>query len=148
MTPAPGNGGVEVTCDAAGCAQSRTLVIRGSHLTGTVTINGKETTIWDHTVSTGASGVTVTGTGTSRVVSGSVTVQHNILKYTSTATFDAVAYEEVGCCFPTSGSVSTTFTRGANTGKTETLTFGPVCGDATLKTASGATEALTLQHCL
>jgi hypothetical protein len=148
VTPAPGNGGVEVTCDAAGCAQSRALVIYGSHLTGTVTINGKETKIWDHTVSTGAGGVTVTGTGRSRVVSGSVTVQHNLLKYTATATFDAVAYGEVGCCFPTSGSVSTTFSKGANTGKTETLTFSPICGEATLKTASGATETLILQHCL
>lgn len=148
VLPAPSSGGVEATCVAAGCTQGRTLVINGSHLTGTVTINGKETKIWDHTVSTGAGGITVTGAGRSRVVSGSVTVQHNLLKYTSTAMFDSVAYGEVGCCFPTSGTVTTTFSKGANTGKTETLTFTPVCGDAILKTASGATEALTLQHCL
>jgi hypothetical protein len=148
ISPAPSNGGVEVTCGSGGCAESRTLVVNGSHLTGTVTIDGKSTTIWDHTVSTAAGGVAVTGKGAARIVTGSVTVQHNLAKYTANATFDSVGYGEPGCCFPTSGSVTTTFSDGPNTGKTETLTFSPFCGEATLTTASGSTEALTLQHCL
>jgi hypothetical protein len=148
VSPAPGNGGVEVTCASGGCASGRTLVVNGSHLTGTVTIDGKQTTIWDHTVTTSAGGITVTGEGAGRIVSGVVTVQHNLAKYTATATFDSVGYGEPGCCFPTSGSVTTTFSDGPDQGKTESLTFSPVCGDATLTTASGTTEALTLQHCL
>lgn len=148
VTPAPTNGGVVVTCSGGGCVQGGTLVVSGSHLTGTVTIDGKETEIWDHTVSTGSQAITVTGHGPSRIVTGSITVQHNLLRYTATATFDSVGYAEPGCCFPTSGSVTTTFNNGSNVGKTETLSFSPVCGEATLTTASGSTEAVTLQHCL
>jgi hypothetical protein len=148
VTPAPTSSGVEVSCGSTGCAESRTVVVAGSHLRGTVTIDGTSTKIWDHTVSTGPQGVTVTGHGSSRVVTGAVTVQHNLLKYTATATFDSVGFAEVGCCFPTSGSVTTTFSDGPNTGKTETLTFSPICGEATLTTPSGSTGALTLQHCL
>ncbi len=148
VTPAPSNGGLEVTCATGGCTEGRSLVVSGSHLTGTVTIDGKQTTIWDHTVSTGSAGVTVTGHGAGRIVSGAVTVQHNLAKYTATATFDSVGYAEPGCCFPTSGSVSTTFNDGPNKGKTESLTFSPICGEATLTTTSGTSEPLTLQHCL
>jgi hypothetical protein len=148
VTPAPSDAGVTATCGAGGCPSSRTLVINGSHLTGTVTIDGKATTIWDHTVSTGQGGIMVTGTSKNRVVSGSVTVQHNLLKYTATATFDSVGYGAVGCCFPTSGDVTTTFSDGPDTGKTEKLSFTPFCGEALLTTTSGKTGTLTLQHCL
>jgi hypothetical protein len=148
VTPAPGNGGVELACGTAGCAAGKNLVINGSHLTGIVTIRGKDHTIWDHTVSTGAGGLTVTGTGGSRVVNGSVIVEHNLLKYTAAAAFSAVGYGDVGCCFPTTGSVSTTFSNGTDAGKTETLTFSSVCGDATLTRADGETQPITLAHCL
>jgi hypothetical protein len=148
VSPAPTNGGVEVTCASGGCSEGGTLVVHGSHLTGTVTIDGKATTIWDHTVSTGTNGISVAGKGAGRIVTGTVTVQHNILRYDATATFDSVGYAEPGCCFPTSGSVTTTFSDGPNTGKTETLTFSPLCGEATLTTVSGTTGPLTLEHCL
>jgi hypothetical protein len=148
VAPAPSDDGVTATCGTGGCPSSRMLVISGSHLTGTVTIDGKSTTIWDHTVSTGQGGVTVTGTGRSRVVNGSVTVQHNLAKYTATATFASVGYGEVGCCFPTSGEVTTTFSDGPDKGKTESLSFTAICGEAMLTTAEGKTGALTLQHCL
>jgi len=126
VTPAPTDGGVETTCGTGGCAESRTLVINGSHLTGTVAIGRESEKIWDHTVVTGSGGVTVTGAGASRVVSGSVIVEHNLLQYTSTTTFNSVGYTEPLCCFPTTGSVSTTFSKGADVGKTETLTFSSV----------------------
>jgi hypothetical protein len=148
VSPAPANGGVQVSCATAGCGASRTLVIGGSHLTGNVTIDGKQTTIWDHTVSTGAAGLTVTGVAASRVVNGTVTVQHNLARYTATATFESVGYGEPGCCFPTSGSVSTVFDSGSDKGKTETLRFTALCGEATLTNADGSSEDITLQHCL
>ncbi len=116
VSPAPNDDGVQTTCGDGGCAASRTLVINGSHLTGTVTIDGDSITIWNHTVTSGTGGLAVTGAGADRTVSGEVIVQHNILKYTSTTTFANVGYSEPLCCFPTTGSVSTTFSRGANLG--------------------------------
>lgn len=148
VSPAPSDGGVVLTCASGGCGAGQTLVISGSHLTGSVNIAKRDYRIWDHTVSTGAGGVTVTGSGTGRVVNGTVTVEHNILKFTSTTTFTNVAYTEPGCCFPTSGSVTTTFDSGSNVGKTESLSFSVLCGEATLTNANGSTEALTLEHCL
>jgi hypothetical protein len=146
VSPAPNDDGVEITCGSGGCAANRTLVINGSHLTGTVDIHGDSTKIWDHTIT--ATGFSVQGAGAERVASGTVTVQHNLLKYTSTTTFTSVGYGEPLCCFPTSGSVSTTFSKGTNVGKTETLTFSSVCGEATLTDATGVTASITMQYCL
>lgn len=148
VSPAPSNGGVELTLGGGDGDVEDTLVINGSHLTGTVNVDGLTLKIWDHTVSTSAAGITVSGEGTARIVSGSVTVQHNLAKFTSETTFDAVGYGDAACCFPTSGSVSTTFSKGADVGKTETLTFSSTCGEATLKAASGASVPLVLQYCL
>jgi hypothetical protein len=142
------DGGVVDTCGAAGCDADRTIVVNGSHLTGTVDYRGESFKIWDHTVSTTGGGVTVTGSGASRVASGSVVVQHNILRETATTTFASVGYGEPGCCFPTTGSVTTTFTNGPDAGKTESIAFSADCGEGTLTTASGKTEAITLMHCL
>jgi len=148
VTPAPTDDGVQATCGDGGCSATRTLVINGSHLTGTVTIDGDSIEIWNHTVTSGTGGITVTGAGAERVVSGEVVVQHNLLKYTSTTTFASVSYGEPLCCFPTAGSVSTTFSRGADVGRTEEISFSAVCGEATLKRADGVSEPLTLVHCL
>jgi hypothetical protein len=148
VSPAPNDDGVETTCGSGGCSSSRTLVINGSHLTGTVALDSDRVKIWDHTVVTGSGGITVTGAGASRVVSGTVIVEHNLLQYTSTTTFVSVGYSEPLCCFPTTGSVTTTFSKGPDVGKTETLTFSSVCGESTLTRADGTSEALTLEHCL
>jgi hypothetical protein len=149
VSPAPSDAGVIATCAQGGCSAGRNLVVNGSHLTGSVTsAGGLSRRIWDHTVSTGAGGLTVTGEGPGRTVSGAVTVQHNLARYTATATFNAVGYGEVGCCFPTTGSVTTTFSNGSNMGKTESLSFSAVCGEAILTTAGGQKVPLTLQHCL
>ncbi len=149
VSPAPANGGVVVTCGSSGCSSGGTLVINGSHLTGTVTLpGGVPATIWNHTISTGNGGLSVTTSGSNRTVSGSVTVQHNILRYTATATLNNVTYGDSTCCFPTSGSLSTKYSTGTNAGKTETLTFSAVCGEATLTTARGQSLPYTLQHCL
>jgi hypothetical protein len=144
VMPAPSNGGVQGTCATGGCTAGRTIVINGSHLTGTV----DGVTVWDHTVSTDAAGLTVTGSGRSRVVSGTVIVQHNIIKVTATSKFDNVGYAEPLCCFPTTGSVTTTFSKGSDVGKSESISFSAICGEATLTKTDGTKEALTLQHCL
>ena len=149
VSPAPSGAGVIVTCGADGCAKEKTLTISGSHLTGTVTpTGGTANTIWDHTVSTGASGITVSRSGVNRVVTGTVSVEHNLAKFTSTTTFNSVGYGEVGCCFPTTGTVTTQFTKGADAGKTESITFSNVCGEASLTRADGTTVDLTLEHCI
>jgi hypothetical protein len=148
VAPAPGNGGVIATCATAGCASGGSLVISGSHLTGTETPHGGAAkTIWDHTVSTGAQGLTVAASAAGRVVNGAVTVEHNLRKYTATAKFDNVEYSEPGCCFPTSGTVTSTY-EDANKSRTESLTFSAICGEATFTNADGQSSALTLQHCL
>jgi hypothetical protein len=141
VSPAPDDGGVVVT--------PASILIHGSHLTGTVEIGHRTTTIWDHTVSTPSGAITVATTAVGgRVVDGSVTVQHNLARETAVTTFAGVTYDRPACCFPSSGSVSTSFTAGSLAGKTETLTFGALCGDATLTRADGTTESLVLQHCL
>ena len=148
VTPVPNDSGVEITCAAGGCSSGRSLVINGSHLTGTVTIGGSATKIWDHTIVSGDGGLTVTGAGADRVVSGTVIVEHNLIKAVSTTTFSSVGYAEPLCCFPTTGSVSTTFSKGSSVGKTESIAFSSVCGEATLTEANGTTVSLTFQHCL
>jgi hypothetical protein len=140
VTPPPTSAGVDLSPSL--------IVVHGSHLTGTVTYNGKSMTIWDHTVSTGEGGITITGTGTGRIINGSVVVQHNLAKFTTTTTFAGVGYEDGACCFPTAGVATTAFNSGPRRGLTESLTFSRVCGEATLRTADGDNEAITLQHCL
>jgi hypothetical protein len=150
VSPAPTDDGIVTTCGASGCAGGRSLAIHGSHLTGSIEpVGGSAVRIWDHTVSTGTTGITVTGSDTSRVVSGQVTVQHNLLRFTATTTFNNVAYGDASCCFPTGGSVTTTVTRGLDAGRTETLAFdGASCGSATLTPGNGSPVAITLQHCI
>jgi hypothetical protein len=148
VTPVPNDSGVQNTCGAGGCASSRNVVINGSHLTGTIAIDGYTDRIWDHTVVTGDGGVTVADQNGDLVVNGTVIVEHNLIQVTSTTTFSNVTYSEPLCCFPTSGSVSTTFSKGPDVGKTETLAFTSVCGESVLTTADGSRAALTLEHCL
>ena len=144
VAPAPTNDGVTLACGLSGCAASRTLTINGSHLTGAV----DSVRLWDHTISTGPDGINVTGSGPGRVVTGSVYVQHNLAHVSSLTTFDNVAYSDTACCYPTSGSVTTTFSKGPDQTRTETLAFGATCGDATLTRANGTTASITLNQCL
>jgi len=150
VSPAPSNGGIVLTCAAAGCSSGLNLVVNGSHLTGTLTpAGGTSSTIWNHTASTGPGGITVTGEGVHRIVSGTIVVQHNLAKFTSTSTFNNVAFADATCCYPTSGMVTTTFQDGTAATKTESLTFNSVaCGEATLTTKDGTTVPMTLKHCI
>jgi hypothetical protein len=146
VSPLPSNEGLIVTCGASGCNTTGILVISGSHLTGTVTAAaGGSTTLWDHTV---IGTVEVDGPADVRVVNGGVTVEHNIVHRTSNTVFANVTYGDASCCFPTAGYVATSMQNGPHAGETETLTFGSVCGEATLTTFSGSTLELTLEHCI
>lgn len=120
-------------------ASGRTLQILGLHLTG----SGNEK--YDHTINSTA--LTVSGYGTNRALSnGTVTVQHNLAKYTAVVTISNLAWGLANCCHPTSGSFSTSYS-GSVSG-TETLTFSDTsCGAASLQSTSGATSAITLGHC-
>lgn len=149
VSPAPTSAGVVTTCNAGGClAAGGTLAIGGSHLTGTVTPSGGSATkVWDHTVSTASGPLSFTETATTRTINGSVTVQHNLARYTAVSTFSDVQFT-AGCCFPTSGTVTTTFQNGPFQGDTEAITFSSTCGETTLKDTRGNAGPLTLQHCL
>jgi hypothetical protein len=149
VSPAPGDGGVVVTCGSGGCAGGGgTLAIGGSHVTGTATPSGgTPVKVWDHTLSTPVP-LTLTVTGGVRTIGGAVTVQHNLLHYDTTTTFHDVGYGLAGCCFPSSGSVTTTFTGRLLAGKTETLAFSGACGEGTLTTTDGKTVPFTLTQCL
>ena len=141
VSPAPTDAGVIVTCGAGGCATAGgTVEISGSHLTGTVTPSGGSTTkIWDHTGTTPTPLTCTAG----RVLSGTVAVQDNLAKFTATATLKGVTFPSLGCCYPNAGTITTVVQGG-----TETMNFGATCGEVTLTTANGATESVTLRHCL
>jgi len=143
------NSGVQYLCTSSSGAPAActagTITINGSHLTATT--NGS--TSWNHTVTTGTPlSMTVSGS-TKTVSSGTVVVQHNLMKTTSTTTFSNVVYSKSNCCFPVSGTMTTTYSGGSLDGKTETLVFdGSSCGQGTLTKTDGSTESLTLIHCI
>ncbi len=144
------NGGVVITCGSGGCptvddtssTHSRSIAVGGTHLVGT--LNGVK--FWDHTVSTPASNpIVITGSGQYRVVqSGTVVVQHNLAQATATVTVTSPLIHEPDCAYPVGGSVTAAFTAGKWTGKTETLSFGPACGDASLTDSGGSKSGVEL----
>lgn len=87
-------------------------------------------------------------TSTNRAVSGTITVHHNLAKYSATNTFNSVTWSSASCCFPTSGSITTTFSgTGAPTG-TYTLTFNSSCTTPTFLTPDNALgSAVELSNC-
>lgn len=147
VTPSPNSSGVVLQCSTGGCALGKGLILNGSHLTGSLTPAGSSTPtqVWDHTV-TGQ--LNVGGSGVGRVVTGALTVQHNLIHETATVSFNSVGYGEAGCCFPTTGSLTATLNSGPNQGKTESLVFSSACGESSYTDAAGTTRNLTLQHCL
>jgi hypothetical protein len=118
--------------------------------------------MYDHVVSTvNAEGlniplvVQVTGSGSSlmKVVNGTTYVQHNLAKTTGKVVANSVSHI-YGCCYPNGGSYQTTFSGGANNGKSETLSFSAATctlgtlGQATLTNIYGVTSTVNLTHCL
>jgi hypothetical protein len=119
-------------------------------------------TVAHHIYANGIFDHSVTGTltvsnddGNSRTITGSIKVYHNLLRVVGTSVFNTVGHSN-GCCFPTSGSITTTFSQGNNVlptalgraalGKSETLTFTG-CGTASLQSYDGSTATVTLDRC-
>lgn len=128
----------DVITNASG---TRTIVIHGRH---EIKKNAKGKIQYDHFLT--STGLTVTGSraGTNRVISGSLTLYHNILKFNAANTFNSVTYGDATCCYPTSGNISTVLS-GSKTG-TATLTFTSTCGTSTY-TEAGVTTNLILDQC-
>jgi len=123
---------------------TRTIAVGGTHrqLTGP-----KGTILFDHFLKT-TTPLTVTGTraaGTRVITGGVMSLYHNRAKYTASTTFQNVAWTDSTCCYPTSGSLSTTFT-GSLTGSTS-MTFSSTCGEATHVDTSGVSTTVTLNQC-
>lgn len=141
------SGGFSVTCQGTSsdptCNGQREITIAGAHYTGKT-----DRSQWDHTVSTDAP-IVEQGHGASRrILSGTVRVQHNLAQVTSLTTIKDPLTHTAGCCYPTGGSISTTFTGGKLDGKTETMTFSSKCGEVQLATVTQKVTGLTLHHCL
>jgi hypothetical protein len=110
--------------------------------------------VFDHSV-TGTLAIDENVGASSRTLSGSVNVYHNLLRIIGQAVFTDVIHEDI-CCLPVSGVITTTFSAGANVpptqlglayiGKSEVLTFTG-CGTATLQKIDGTVENVTLSRC-
>jgi hypothetical protein len=141
------SGGFNVTCQGTSsdptCDGQREITIEGAHYTGKT-----DRSQWDHTVSTDAP-LVEQGHGASRkILSGTVRVQHNLAQVTSLTKIKSTLTHTAGCCYPTGGSIETTFTGGKLDGKTESMTFGSKCGEVQLTTITQKVTGLTLHHCL
>lgn len=134
--------GVTIT---QGSGSSRTVNFDGIHRV----LKGPLGTKWfDHYV-TGS--VTISGkrsSGNRALTAGTITVYHNLLKYTATNTVAGVTWGSSSCCYPTAGVISTTLT-GSVTG-TAALDFSQgatTCGNATYTNTGGTQSTVVLTHC-
>jgi hypothetical protein len=135
-----GGYGSQVAFNSAGARDSLRLSYRmSSALLFDQTINGT---------------LAVADSGSYRTISGSVTVYHNGLQVIGTSTFSNVIHKD-GCCFPTSGTITTQFTQGSvaptaagslAVGKSEVLTLTG-CGTGTLQSYDGTTTDVALTRC-
>jgi hypothetical protein len=112
-------------------AVSRTIQVNGIHL---VAQKGNFP-VWDYTITSDP----FSFNGANNQVGSNVVVsQDNRRMRTATSTITGTTYS-AGCCTPTAGSVTTTFSDGSSS---ETLTYTATCGVAQL---NGKT--FTLSHC-
>jgi hypothetical protein len=135
-----GGYGSQVTFDSAGRRTSLHLSYRvASALIFDQTFNGT---------------LGVTESAGTRVISGSIQVYHNGLQVIGVSTFNGVVHTD-GCCFPTSGTITTQFSAGTvaptalgslAVGKSETLTLTG-CGTGTLQSYDGTTTDVALTRC-
>jgi len=111
--------------------------------------------VFNHSVTGNLAVAESVNSPTTRTLSGSVTVYHNLLKVVGTSTFNDVIHED-SCCFPVGGNISTVFAAGSNVaptsaglavvGKSESLTFTG-CGTAVYQSFDGSTANVTLNRC-
>jgi hypothetical protein len=128
-------------------AATRILKINGLHKIFT----GPHGKVWyDHTILANP-GLSITGARASsnRTVNGQITLYHNVALYRAISTFSNVVWGSSICCYPTSGTITSTIT-GSVTGSTS-LSFLPgtnTCGQATFTDTSGTQSTITLIQCL
>ncbi len=156
------NGSTVTTDTTGGTAWDGTAIpstgisITNSGGTRSVAINGLHRVMkgpagkvhFDHFVRT-STNLSMTGTrlaGTRTIASGVVEVYHNLAKYTVSNSFSSVVWADNTCCYPTSGTIASTFTGTGLTGNS-TLTFTSTCGEATFLDTTGATGTIQLTHC-
>ncbi len=130
-------GGIQITCGGGGCASSRTVNILGVSRI----LSGNGTTLFNHTLSTPIA-FTITGTGAAKqVTAGQLMLQHNLAHFIATSSINQSLTFSGNCCVPTGGSMTTTFSAGKS--GSETVTFNPSCGSATVGSSS-----VTLNYCM
>lgn len=86
----------------------------------------------------------------SRTMTGTVTIYHNLAKYTATNTFNSVVWGDSTCCYPTSGTITATYSGTNKPTDSSTMTFSTTCGSATFASTSGSsttTTSVTLENC-
>lgn len=135
--------GVRVTRTGAA---ARTINIDSVHRV----LRGTLGTKWfDHFI-TGSLNVTGTRSAGNRVItSGTLSVYHNLAKYTASNSFSNVAWGSGGCCYPTSGSITTTLTGSATSTIIVDFTPGGVtCGNASYTVNGGSSQSFTLTQCM
>jgi len=130
------------------------VTFNGSGARTGVTIRQRvySTGFFDHSVT---GGLSISESGTTRTVSGSVSTYHNIVQVKGTTTFTSVVYNNT-CCLPVSGTISTAFAKTASSptnvitsaidGKSESLSISG-CGTGTLTTHNGAVVPVALNNC-
>jgi hypothetical protein len=93
---------------------------------------------------------TANGITGSRTMTGTVTIYHNLAKYTATNTFSAVTWGSSSCCYPTSGTISSTYTGTNKPADSGVMTFSTTCGTASFastKDGTTTTTSVTLENC-
>jgi hypothetical protein len=159
--------GVEVAVDSAGSYQAvdgntysgGELVSFSGGVRSGITINGLNiwSPVFHHSLTTnaGVGGSPIVISGGNTITSGAVITFHNLARVKASSSFANVGFS-TGCCTPTSGTITTSFstingvtptalgTRLAGT--SESLTFTG-CGTATYSGIDGTAGAVTLGHC-
>lgn len=141
----PVSGGVFVSFGLEADEAMRTIEIRGVRHVRKSLRSGE--TRWDMTVSSDPEKpLKVVGAGKNKeILSGSVSVQHNLAEFMGTTNIlEKLTFSE-DCCHPTSGKVETVFS-GSKSGS-QTLEFTSSCGIANLIAADGSSASILLRHC-
>lgn len=124
-------GGVTVTSGGAG---SRVITISGVHRRGIRTDGNFG--FWHTTFTDSGSPLSVNVSGTQyTIASGTVNTTYNRLRKTASVSFSNVVYDSTAaCCYPVSGTISTSIDSGTAVSTTFTSTCGEVTIDGTATT--------------
>ncbi len=79
------------------------------------------------------------------IVKGDLNIWHQVSQYKAVNNFDNVTWGDSTCCYPTSGTITSTLTGGV-TG-TATTAFSSTCGTATFVDQNNTSTTVTLKNC-